>query len=410
MLSKSKIENLIEWFSVFYVFISLNPFLLWIVNPVLINVTSSAGMLMALLYMFSCKKVKLSGSRIIILIGLLLFTAHISTSIFLKENNLGKLINFISLATLILYPARNLISIFLKFKKLLYFFCVVSLVVFVIILLGFDLPYYKIPGFSVVMESLGAYYKLYGVIVSSTNTIYNFGGLTIMRICGPFLEPGHFAIYIGFVLMLEKIMFNKLNKILLITAILTFSPSIFFFLITILLYHNLSGGSKKRGFLGYIAFALLIGVVYLGVGTEARENISFLIVGRNFENTGFDLAGVLDGRAGKEALHAYRYFAQTPEVYFGKGVKFLEGYGVLSDYRGFIFKFGYIGITLSILFYSFIILSIDKKSKVISFLLIALIILLHRSWMFESPFIYFATFLATIKYKDIHKYVEKNSN
>ena len=52
------------------------------------------------------------------------------------------------------------------------------------------------------------------------------GGLE--RICGVFAEPGHFGIYLGLMLAIEKFNFyEKRNLLLLITGFLTFSTAFY---------------------------------------------------------------------------------------------------------------------------------------------------------------------------------------
>src|SRR5690554_6854962 len=315
---------------------------------------------------------------------------QLGTSLFSgREFELGKIIIFLSLICILSFNANILLSIFLKFRKLIIFFSWVSLIVFFLTLIGVSLPYHKIPGFGIVMTNSheGSFYKLYGLVVSSTNTVYEVGGLTIARICGPFMEPGHFSIYIGLLLIFEKIVLNKLSKIFIITGALTFSPTFLIFLALSWLYEMLYY-KKYSNIFKYVLFLLIpVSLIFIFLD-DIKDELVYLFIGRNFERSGLSLTELLDDRAGKSALTFYNYFKETPAVWYGKGVEYLEDIGVLSDYRGMIFKYGIVGFGLSILMLLCIPFFSDKKLERVIVTLIILTIYLHRSWMFENSFIY----------------------
>ena len=76
----------------------------------------------------------------------------------------------------------------------------------------------------------------------------------------------------------------------------------------------------------------------------------------------------------------------------------MEGDIVLSDYRGTVLRFGWIGMILTIIAL-FATSSGLKRTLRIPLLLYLAVVLLHRSWMFFPPYMYFFTLLSAVLYK-----------
>ncbi|MFG0590566.1 hypothetical protein ACF8C4_05415 [Myroides odoratimimus] len=391
MISRNALKSLASIVGVFFLFLAMNPFLLWIVWPVLINIPMFLVLISLFLVLIRFDETVISYSRVILAFLALLFLIHLGTPFLGNPGwEIGKISSFLGFICLIFFSDKIIFQIFLKFRYLLKIISWFALVVFIITAVGVELPYYKIPAFTLVMENSfkgEAFYKLYGLVVSSTNTVYSFGGMNIARICGPVQEPGHFAIYLGVLVFFEKIIFNKISKIFIIVGILTFSPN---FLI-ILFISFLNDLFTKKGFnnsLKYIIGAVVLFISLLISSEEVREEVMYLVVGRNFGEGIMGVSDVLDNRAGKVALSFYNRFSGTYEIWYGKGIDNLQQFGVLSDYRGMIFKFGIIGLVLSFLMVFNIVSNINNKLYKFLLSLIILIIYLQRSWMFESTFIY----------------------
>ena len=399
MTKEGRIEKLASNIGVIALFVSLNPFLLWIIWPGYINIPVFIIVVGVTILLMISKKVEITTKKLFLTLFTFFFILQIGTPLFSGRGfELGKIITFLNFICILFFNSNILLNIFLKFRKLLIFFCWISLIVFFVTLVGIELPYYKIPAFSVVMTTSfeGSFYKLYGLVVSSTNTVYEFGGLTIARICGPFLEPGHFSIYIGILLVFEKIIFNKLSKVFVITGILTFSPTILIFLIFSWLYEMLF--YKKYGnIFKYISLSIIfIGALYFLLD-NIMGDVIYLFIGRNFYDIDYlSLMDLLNDRAGKNALIFYNYFIETPQVWYGRGVEYMAGIGVLSDWRGIVFKYGILGLIFSILILLCIPFFSQKKLERLMVVLIIIAIYLHRSWMFESSFIYLILILGLV--------------
>lgn len=397
IINIKRVLSKIEYINVFYLFISLNPFLLWVIWPPIFTVSIFILSILSFFFLLSNDKIVVTRSRFLFSGVVLFFGLYLSLPIFRGDFDLGRLLNFFILSMLIFYDSQLLINIYTKMRKLFYFFCICSIVVFLLVLFKLEPPYYTIPGFSVVMQNLGTYYKLYGLVVSSTNTIYSFGGLNIMRICGPFLEPGHFGIYLGILSVFDKLIFKKVSIVFIITGLLTFSPGFLFFLGLILLV-DIFIFKKIKGVLMYMSF---VGILLLGLfslNSDIRDELFYLTIGRNFSESSSDVLAVLDDRAGKHALRVYNDYLDSVDVYLGRGVSYLEDLGVLSDYRGIVFVYGYIGFILCLIVCLSLHKVVEKKElRIISLLIIALIIS-HRSWMLNSTFIYAIIFIGSLTY------------
>ncbi|MFV0155369.1 hypothetical protein OBK03_06240 [Empedobacter falsenii] len=305
------------------------------------------------------------------------------------ENNIGKIMSFTSLICILMLKSSLHFKIFTGFRKLMLFFSWFAIVIFLITLVGIDLPYYKINAFTLVMQnSFGgeSFYKLYGFVVSSTNTVYNFGGLRISRICGPFQEPGHFAIYIGLVMFFEKLILQKFSKGFIIAGLLTFSPN-FFLILGITLFYDLLFSENKKTVIVYLLGGFILVSFLLLLSDGLRDQLYYMTIGRNFD-TGGNIEEVLDNRAGKQTLEYYNRFVHSPYFLYGRGVEFMSQFGILSDWRGMVLKYGFIGLIFSLIA-CFRILFFAKNIRLSVFIfLIIILIYLQRSWMFESAFVY----------------------
>src|SRR5690554_20938 len=409
MSSESIIEKLASSIGVLALFISLNPFILWILWPAYVNIPVFLAVIGFTILLMLIKQLDITAIKLVFFFFTFFLMLQVGTPLFSGRGfEVGKVMTFISLMCILSFKPDILLNIFLKFRKLIIFFCWFSLIVFFITLIGIELPYYKIPGFSVVMTKSheGSFYKLYGLVVSSTNTIYQFGGLTIARICGPFLEPGHFSIYIGMILIFEKIIFNKFSKILLVTGVLTFSPTFLIFIVVAWFYEMMY--LKKYSYIfKYVLFLLIpVSLIFIFLD-DIKDELVYLFIGRNFERSGLSFTELLDDRAGKSALTFYNYFKETPAVWYGKGVDYVANFGVLSDWRGMVFKYGIIGLFFSLLMLLSIPFFTDKKLERLIITMIIIIIYLHRSWMFESSFIYLFLIIGLIS-KRVYDNIEEN--
>lgn len=367
-----------------YILLSMRPFFTWevLLHPILSFAPVVLFIYLYSLLLFLNNALVISSSRLVIAILLFILMTYLSMPFFGHSLNLMTTIRFLPLLCLVFLPNIVLYRSFIYFHKLMVFFSVASILLFTALVVKIDLPHFIVPGFTLVTERTGDFYKIYGVVASSTNTVYNVSGLTFARVLGPFLEPGHFAIYLGLTLLTERYLFNTTNKYIVIAGLLTFSPA-FIFTGGLILVYSLIIERKLKTLMA--VFALSLASLVAISDENIRNEVYYLTIGRNFEDVATD--EYLDNRTSSSGLAAYEQLKQTPEYWVGLGIKELEDTGILSDYRGFIFKFGILGMTLLTLLLQAILFQFDKKS-IILYLPMVLLILAHRAWMFETPQIY----------------------
>ena len=211
-------------------------------------------------------------------------------------------------------------------------------------------------------------------------------------------EPGHFAIILGFIYFIDRFRGKKINIWIIIASILTFS-STFYIIVAIT---ELRYFFNKRYFAKFLKYSLLITVllisIYFLLPSSIKEQFYYLFIERNLADvfealqTSSSLSEGLDARANADSVYIYDHISMR-DFLFG-GVEFDSSLS-LADYRGLILRVGVIGMALSFLTF----ISTIKGQKTfmqISLLLIYILILIHRSWMLQSPYIYFLSFMAVI--------------
>jgi|GEM_PF-691254 len=382
---KVSIQNIAAFFGCIYLFLSTNPFILWTTMPSVFYLLIFLIIVVVTISLTVVYKIVLTTNRILLVTFLSIFIFFIFLPINGREFLWAQILLFLSLIAIIFYQDSIHYQIFVFFRKFLIFFSIFAIAIFILILIGVDpeaIPHYKVEAFTIPMLRHNDFYRVYGFVVSSTNTIYHFGGLTIARACGPFLEPGHFAIYLGVTVSIEKLLYNKISKILVIAGFITFSPAFLIFLGLIVFYDIFFFRNFKL--LIYLSVFVVLVLFIIITSEEIREGIYYLAIERNL---GDGIKSTIENRSTGSAYFAYKNLISTKDFLLGKGTEFFEKFGVMSDFRGFIFKYGLIGFILSIGIVS-IILTESKINSLFISLPILVLIFAHRSWMFESPYSY----------------------
>ncbi len=114
-------------------------------------------------------------------------------------------------------PLNNLIIFkgYTYLRKLFIFLSIVALLYWI-------LNYFKIPllYYTYILEDRGLNsgdnYRIYGLALSLYRGSAPIGG-GLERICSVFGEPGHYAIYISFILAIDKFRFNRVGNLILFT-------------------------------------------------------------------------------------------------------------------------------------------------------------------------------------------------
>jgi len=374
------IKKLAIFFGALYLFLSMQPFFLWSIPA------SSLIFLIPSFFLFyyiiNSHKNTIARNNALIFFAALMFSLYMAIPIFGHAFLIGKILLFLPFLLFLMLSPEDLLDIFRIWKKILIFFAIYALVIYTLFLLQIDIPHWEIRNSEYIPATSRSkhFYRVYGLVVSSTNTVWRIGGILTQRVCGPFAEPGHFGIYIGFTLLIDRLLGNKINPILLITGILTLSPAFLILLILIESYRIII--EKRFNKKLYFAIFVVISSIAIFNAEEINERVIYITVDRH---TNFDK------RSPEVVRKKYETFTESPQILVGVGTKEFDTFGgSLSDPRGIIGKFGIIGLILSLSLLFLLLLKLKKK-YVIFLLATVSMVYAHRAWMFESSYIY--TFL-----------------
>lgn len=235
------------------------------------------------------------------------------------------------------------------------------------------------------------YDVFFGTVVIPTQYFKIFGA-EIFRNHGWFQEPGHFAIYLSFILALQKNPFNGIkNKIMLVALFSTFSASGFLMLFIIAIFKiNLTTRYFIYFTVSIISTSLLY-ILYLN-NVEFQKFINYWFL-RKFEAS----EGIIASRR-SESVSQFLFSYEISVL--GYGSEFLKNQGIIfSDYMAHIYKHGLLSILFLFSFWSYLFLisikTINKKLTVI--VLLSILTFLHRSFMVTSPIFVFFIWLTLVK-------------
>lgn len=307
--------------------------------------------------------------------------------------------DFIPLLCISLWPSDILLKTYKIIRGVFIFYAVGSSIISVLILLGLNnrIPHLVLPARETLHQRIGIVYYLYGVFIALCHPLTGVGS----RACGMLQEPGHFAILLGFIYLIDRFSGRKINKWIVICGLLTFS-STFVLIVIFTEIHHLFSWEKLRKVVISLPFIIVaLFVLYSFLPPDIKEQVEFYAYGRNLEqvvdayNESSSLTGALDERANDFSIANYE--KMTPTQYmFGGGYRDL-GYA-LSDYRGMILDMGVLGMCLAIIAYISIMINTPIKIKIaLSFAFFLIII--HRSWMLYQPYIFFQAYIAVIAYR-----------
>jgi hypothetical protein len=240
-------HQLAAFFGALYLFLSMQPFFLWYLPGA--SLIYLIPFFVLLSYIIGERGLIVKRNQYFIFVITFIFAFYMAVPLFGHQQLFGKLFLFAPLFLFYFLSPRTLIDIFSIWKKILIFFVGYALLVYILFVFQVDMPHWKIMNSEYIPISSRSehFYRVYGLVVSSTNTLWRIGGILTQRLCGPFAEPGHFAIYIGFTLLIDRFLGNKINIILLIGGLLTLSPAFFIILIIIVSYSIL-----KKLIIGFI--------------------------------------------------------------------------------------------------------------------------------------------------------------
>lgn len=324
-------EKITSWLFAFFAVLSLWPFFSWKwpVIPISFIILAYFAYGCSLLFLYR-SNFSLSGFFVFIV----LFFVFLIFS--LRPGGTPLWFNYYSFFSLLilLLPINKILDVAARFRILFAFSLIPGIFVYVLLLVGFDLPYTVLEAHNELKESLGIFYRDYGVTLALSHLILEIGNSTIIRFSGIYDEPGLLGTISALFLLADRFnMKSKINIILLISGVI--SVSLVFYIFTIVGF--LMQSNKK-----------IIGIIFiivLGVGvynTPIYDNY----LAKRFETSSSD--GVIaDNRVSDCFKAEYEKFASSDsEVQLlGEGNNaHLSTMCDVSSYKMYIYDYGYIGI------------------------------------------------------------------
>lgn len=212
--------------------------------------------------------------------------------------------------------------------------------------------------------------------LTTTNIYVNSDAIRIIRYSGFFDEPGNFALYSCFAILLNKIYFKskKTEFVLFFFTLFTFSMAFYF---TMLVYFFLFYINPKR-LLYVIPFILFIPIAF-GVLEKVDPSTYKIINEMTFERFAETQNNLSETNRGELMQNDYKLFIDNP--FFGVGNK--EGGVAGANIYAILAKYGIIG---SLFFYSFLIViaflalkkPLSERFFYFKILIIILISFFHR--------------------------------
>lgn len=383
--------------AVFWCFLMMNAYILWILPSSLLYLSSTVLAFISTL-LISKKYIIVNRKRILLFV---IFFIFIGYGALLRGSNLLGFLTRSPMLLMVFWGNAIYFYIYRYFRKTLIVFSFFAILVFIASLLNLldKIPYTEVEAMENAHKLQGWSLRIYSYVSVLIYDPLSFAS-RFVRVCGPFQEPGHFGIFLGIVYLIDRMMEQKRSVIMMVAIILTFSPAAIGFL---LLAEISSVRSKKALTRGGTVFLFLV-TPFLILPNSMIDDALDLIYFRNLE-TLFEVTKesgsvteAMSKRATQSGLYYYDVVVKSDKIWTGMEIG--DDSYVLSDYRGTIVSRGIIGLALNVLLFLAII-AWNPKKVVISFSIVFLVIILHRSWMFQGLYVYFL-FLMGINANNYH--------
>ena len=365
-------------------FFALNPYPRWFLAQGVVQVFFFFTTLYAIVqgnYRLSQDKKKLFWAIIVYIVYFTLPVVHQFKS--------GYFLYYLVFLQILCFDNHVYLNGYLILKRIIVIVCIASLVVWVLHSIGFHLPYYEMkPEWRT--ENLKDNYHIYGLCISLYRGANLIGG-GLERICGVFAEPGHCGIYLGLMLAIEKFEFDsKENVLMLIVGILTFSTA-FYGILSLGLAYRLIGGSQKLADVRNLMIISLVVLPFVMMSNDFYDTA----IGRvlNYQQSdNVTVVSMIDSRTSESTQKDFTRFAY--------GQKLLTGYGsddktemIGTNWRGLVYRYGIIGVVIIAILLLFLTYNDSLKFQGL-LVLIALLIISHRSYLMYAPGVYMMLFIA----------------
>lgn len=243
---------------------------------------------------------------------------------------------------------------FRKFLDIYSLVMIPSIIFYILILLGVDLPWSYLESLNPMKTQLGYYYREYWGMVILSNQIFAFGDGEIFRLSGVFDEPGVVGTLSAILLVATDFPIRESRgKILLISGILSFSLA---FYVICGIYFVLK---DIKNFL----FIILLFVSSFSILTESfgeNEIVKRYLIDRFMKV--YDGLGVLNNRESDDFKKLYDQFWDSEDLLWGRGNEnALRDQGGSASYKVTVYTYGIVGFASIILYHlMFVVCSINR--------------------------------------------------
>lgn len=387
----NKCEKLILCACLFWIFVNLDSFFIWNRFENILRMIAAIGVFFSSIVLSRYHLLCLTNRTFLPLVSIFLYYLWHTMSM---DDNVFKLIgrsfSFVPLLLIICWPKNMLFNIYKYFRVIIIFFAVGSFFVSILTFIGLidHIPFFVLGPRSALHERMGVEYHVYGLFVT------NYGAAEIFpRACGMLQEPGHFSIILGFVYMTDRLLKRKPSIWIILCGIMTFS-STFVLLVSVTEIFRIT--TKRQVWLllkAIVCTLFLITIAYFSLSKDWQEQINYLAYERNLKDVvaAGSLNEALDERINSSGDAVLRNINSSN---IWTGLHMNDDDVILSDYRGVIVKSGLIGLLLLVMAGVFTVRGVSFRIKC-SLLFFLALVLIHRSWMYGSAYIFFLSFMAT---------------
>ena len=376
-------------------FFALNPYIRWFFAQGIVQIVFFITTLLAIIrgnYRCIYEKKKIVFSIILYVVYFTLPVVHQFKS--------GYFLYYLVFLQILFFDSEVYFDGYLVLKKLMVIVCVASLIVWLIHLMGFHLPYYGMsPEWRT--ENLKDNYHIYGLCISLYRGTHLLGG-GLERVCGVFAEPGHFGIYLGLILAVEKFeLFSKENVIMLVTGILTFSTA-FYGIFCLGMFYRLAGEDRCLSDVRKL-FMLMVLLLPFVISNKMFYETAVGRVANYQKEDNFSIISMVDSRTSETTRRDFLRFSYSKKLLTGYGsVDKTEMIG--TNWRGLVYRYGIIGCVIITVLVFYLTRGVSFRYQVLLFL-IALLIISHRSYLMYAPGIYMMLYVGNMIYGRSEKIV-----
>lgn len=289
--------------------------------------------------------------------------------------------SFVALSPLLFFllMKKNLQILFIDFfTKSMSILLFVSLIIWILLLIGVPLP-----NFGIISHKAWDAYVYENYILCLRNTV-----VYDIRFCGIFLEPGHLGVVCTLLLFLNRFQLKRRDlQIILLANLFTLSLAAYVLLLISLFIYILIFSSKRYLYIG-IAISILSLGYFVGKTYNNGDNVinEFILSRLEYDED----SGISGNNRFSDSMEAYYLrFLNSDDFLFGIGNARFNSFdfGANAGYKVFLVRYGLFGLMLVLAFYLNLLLN-NRTAFGVGLLVLYALSFLQRSYPFWDALIY----------------------